>query len=81
MPMLFVKETLAPARWVALSASARLDRQRLEIEDRLGRGASGEHVFERPSPAVGVVLGKSDGVQFYARYGESFRAPTPVELA
>ncbi|MGH7821433.1 MAG: TonB-dependent receptor, partial [Candidatus Binatia bacterium] len=76
----FVTDTLTPRSWISLTLSARYDRNRLDIEDRLEGDASGEHVFDRVSPAAGVTLRPHRRLHVFARYGESFRSPTAVEL-
>jgi len=67
---------------LTLTASGRYNHTRTTIEDTGGNDPDldGKHTFHRFNPAVGATYQWSPAVNLYAGYGESTRAPTPVEL-
>ncbi|HVZ19933.1 MAG TPA: TonB-dependent receptor [Vicinamibacterales bacterium] len=67
---------------LTLTASGRYNHTRTTIADTGGNNPDldGKHTFHRFNPAVGATYQWSPAVNFYAGYGESTRAPTPVEL-
>ncbi|MGH7818308.1 MAG: TonB-dependent receptor, partial [Candidatus Binatia bacterium] len=75
----YVSDSFSPFPWATVTPAARYDRQHLAIDDHLG-AASGDHVFERVNPSIGLTLRPEPRLNLFARYGESFRAPTAVEL-
>lgn len=77
---LYLTNTLALATDVSLTLSARFNRTRVELKDRLGEELNGDHTFRRLNPAAGLTAGINDAMTFYAGYSESNRAPSPVEL-
>ena len=83
----YVQDSLTVARdvgvkgsSVVLTAAARWDRVAHDIDDRLGGGSAGTHVFERASPRLGVNVNVSERLSGYASYAEGFRAPAFFEL-
>lgn len=77
----YATDTFTPFPWLGLTASVRFDRTTIEIENLLDPAAGGSHRFSRPSPAIGATLRPSEALDLYARYGESFRAPSAIELS
>ena len=78
----------SPIRWTCRSASpltlsGRYDETRIRLSDRSGENPEldGSHDFDRFNPAGGVTFRPTPTMTLYASYGESARAPTPVELA
>lgn len=65
---------------VALTVSGRYDRTEVELRDQRGTALSGSHRFGRFNASTGITAQLSGTVQAYAAYGESSRAPSPVEL-
>jgi outer membrane receptor protein involved in Fe transport len=65
---------------VILTAAARWDWVRHDIEDRLERENSAVHHFERASPRAGVNVNVSERLGLYGTYAEGFRAPAFLEL-
>jgi iron complex outermembrane recepter protein len=63
--------------------SGRFDDTRIEVADRSGDSPEldGKHDFSRFNPAVGVTFRLAPTLTLYGSYGESTRAPSPVELA
>ena len=76
----YLTDTFTPRPWLSLTPSVRYDHTSLSIEDRLGGSASGSHSFGRVDPSIGATLRPWSRLGFFASYGESFRAPTAIEL-
>jgi Outer membrane receptor proteins, mostly Fe transport len=79
----YVLDTLNLSDSVALTVSGRYDDTRIELSDRSGDTPqlNGKHEFGRLNPAVGVTFRLAPAMTLYGSYGESTRAPSPVELA
>jgi outer membrane receptor protein involved in Fe transport len=75
-------DTLAPSDRFGITLSGRYDDTRIELSDRSGANPAldGAHDFSRFNPAAGVTFRLGDAMTLYASYGESTRAPSPVEL-
>jgi outer membrane cobalamin receptor len=80
---LYVLDTLNLSHDVAVTVSGRFDDTRIELSDRSGNNPQldGRHDYSRLNPAVGVTVRLAPAVTLYGSYGESTRAPSPVELA
>ena len=76
-------DTLKVSERVAATVSGRYDETRIELSDRSGANPQldGKHDYSRFNPAVGVTFRLAQTVTAYGSYGESTRAPSPVELA
>src|SRR5690606_19102435 len=63
--------------------SGRYDNTRIRLADRTGDTPelNGSHEFERFNPAGGITFHPNSALTLYLSYGESARAPSPVELA
>ncbi len=72
---------LTPA--LSLTAALRFNSTRVVLADRSGEDPdlNGRHRFSRLNPALGFAWDISPALNAYASYGESTRAPTPVELS
>jgi len=79
---LYATDTVAVTGRLALTLSARANRTRTTIADRSGAhpDLDGRHAFSRVNPAAGFTWRWSEALSAYGGYGESTRAPTPVEL-
>ena len=68
---------------LTLTVSGRLNNTLIDLEDQSGERPelNGEHDYFRFNPAVGLTWQATDNMNFYGSYGESSRAPTPIELA
>jgi iron complex outermembrane recepter protein len=79
----YVLDTLHLSDAVAVTLSGRYDDTRIVLSDRSGESPEldGRHDFSRFNPAVGVTLRLAPAMSLYGSYGESTRAPSPVELA
>ncbi|MGH8235500.1 MAG: TonB-dependent receptor [Steroidobacteraceae bacterium] len=75
-------DTLKLSDSVAVTASGRYDDSRIELSDRSGDNPQldGRHDYSRFNPAVGITLRLAPAMTLYGSYGESTRAPSPVEL-
>jgi outer membrane receptor protein involved in Fe transport len=65
---------------VVVSGGLRYDHIRVPFEDELDPAADTTSTFERLSPRGGVSVGLGRGASVYASAGQSFRAPSIVEL-
>ncbi|HEY5756180.1 MAG TPA: TonB-dependent receptor [Steroidobacter sp.] len=76
-------DTLNLSDRVAVTLSGRYDDTRSELSDRSGEDPEldGAHDFSRFNPAFGVTFRLTPAMTLYGSYGESTRAPSPVELA
>ncbi len=81
---LFAADTLTVGRAWHLTASGRYNRTRLENTDNIrpdgDASLSGDHVFARLNPALGLTYNPSPALNLYAGYSEGSRAATSVEL-
>lgn len=79
----YFADTLSVSDSVAVTLSGRYDNSRIEITDRTGETPelNGSHEYHRFNPAAGVTFQPTSELTLYASYGESTRAPSPVELA
>jgi outer membrane receptor protein involved in Fe transport len=68
---------------LAITLSGRYDDTRVELTDRTGHSPEldGKHKYSRFNPALGATFRVAPAISLYASYGESTRAPSPVELA
>lgn len=86
---IYLTNTTSITSKLDLTLSARYNNTGIEIGDRglqsqltIPRPALiGEHDYERINPAIGLTYAFKPGLSAYASYGESSRAPTPIELA
>lgn len=63
-----------------VTVSGRYSRASVALRDRLGTALDGKHVFTCLNPSLGVTFDVSEHLTAYASYGESNRAPSPIEL-
>ena len=75
-------DTLKLSDSVAVTVSGRYDDTRIELSDRSGDNPQldGNHDYSRFNPAVGITWRLAPAMSLYGSYGESTRAPSPVEL-
>ena len=86
---IYLTNTLSVTDKLDLTLSARYNNTGIEISDQGGQSLftvprpalNGEHDYERINPAIGVTYTFMPRLSGYASYGESSRAPTPIELA
>lgn len=77
---LYAVNALAATPRLGLTVSARYNRSQVTLRDGLGTALDGDHVFRRLNPAASATYRASATLAFFATYGTSSRAPTPVEL-
>ena len=82
---LYFSDTLTLAKNLNLTVSGRYNRFTVNNTDRLnplaGPGSlTGDYVFQRFNPAVGLTWSALPGVNAYARFSQGSRAPTAIEL-
>ncbi|MBM0105445.1 TonB-dependent receptor [Steroidobacter sp. S1-65] len=80
---LYFADTLSLSKRVAVTVSGRFDNTRIRLEDETGQSPelNGSHEFQRFNPAAGITFQPTSALTLYASYGQSTRAPSPVELA
>lgn len=77
---IYAGDTLAvwPALFVTVSSRFNLATQ--SLRDRIGDELNGDHSYLRLNPAMGLSYQPRPEIGGYVSYGESSRAPTPMEL-
>ena len=81
----YLSDTLTLAKNLNLTVSGRYNRFTVNNLDRLARVAgpgslTGDYVFQRFDPAVGLTFSPVSSLNAYARYSQSNRPPTAIEL-
>ena len=76
----YVANSFAPRPSLRLDAALRYNDVAVELRDQLGTALDGSHRFRKLNPSLGATLMPIPKLAFYARYGESSRVPSPVEL-
>ncbi len=76
----FFSETLAVTPALGLTLSGRYNSTTVELRDQIGTELNGSHDYSRFNGSAGVTWNVSPTAGIYATYGESNRAPSPVEL-
>jgi len=76
---LFFSDHLEIGERLQLGVSGRWNVTSVRLKDRLGTALNGDHDYSRFNPSVGMTY-RFPAAQFYARYSESNRVPSPVEL-
>ncbi len=82
---LFFTDTLTLPKKVNVTVSGRYNRFTVDNLDRLspiaGPGSlTGDYLFQRFNPAVGITWSPVSSVNAYARFSQGSRAPTSIEL-
>jgi len=77
----YATDTLTPISWLSLTGSLRYDRTHVSIDNRLEPESGGAHTFERVNPAAGLNVRLGERLDLYGHFGESFRAPSAIELS
>jgi iron complex outermembrane recepter protein len=76
----FGTDTFAVLRDLFLTVSGRFNYSAQSLTDELGGDLGGDHHYQRLNPAIGLSYQPRPEIGVYASYGESARAPTPMEL-
>lgn len=76
----YVVNAYAPSPKITLTASARLNRTDVKLDDQLGTALNGDHGFTRFNPSLGVSYRIAPEIGLFGSVSTSNRAPTPVEL-
>lgn len=77
---LYASDTLSLRRDLFLTLSGRFNYAALSMRDRIGDELTGDHAFHRLNPSAGLAYQPWKSFGVYGNYGESSRAPTPIEL-
>jgi outer membrane receptor protein involved in Fe transport len=82
---LYFTDTLTLAKTVNVTVSGRYNRFTIDNQDRLNpipgpNSLSGDYVYDRFNPAIGITWSPFSSVNAYARYSQGSRAPTSIEL-
>ncbi|MET0071317.1 MAG: TonB-dependent receptor [Candidatus Thiodiazotropha sp.] len=76
----YFTDTWSVSEQLALTLSGRWNKTEIELRDQLGTALNGDHSFTRFNPALGLAYDLREGLNLYAGYSESNRAPTAMEL-
>lgn len=76
----YVANSFAPRPGLRLDVALRYNDVSVELRDQLGTALDGSHRFRKLNPSLGATLMPIPKLALYARYGESSRVPSPVEL-
>jgi iron complex outermembrane receptor protein len=76
----FFTDTFNITPALAANVSGRFNAADINIQDLMGGALTGNHVYNRFNPAVGLTYRLTPGITLYGGYAESNRAPTPAEL-
>ena len=77
---IYVANSFAPSPRLRVDAALRYNDVAVELRDQRGTALDGSHRFRRLNPSLGATLRPTRRVALYARYGETNRVPSPVEL-
>jgi len=77
---LYASDTFSLRKDLFLSLSGRFNHATLSMDDQLGTALNGEHAFQRVNPSSGLAYQPWRAFGVYGNFGESSRAPTPIEL-
>jgi outer membrane receptor protein involved in Fe transport len=82
---LYFTDTLTLTKTVNVTVSGRYNRDTINNWDRLNgppgpNSLSGDYVYDRFNPAIGITWSPFSTVNAYARYSQGSRAPTSIEL-
>jgi outer membrane receptor protein involved in Fe transport len=78
---LYFLNTLDVTDRLAFTVGGRYNLVDIKLDDQLGEALNGDHAFQRFNPMVGATYKLVPGINLYAGYSESNRAPTPAELS
>lgn len=76
----YVANSFAPSSRLRVDAALRYNDVSVELRDQRGTALDGSHRFRRLNPSLGATLRPTRRAALYARYGETNRVPSPVEL-
>jgi iron complex outermembrane receptor protein len=76
---IFFSDFLSITENLQLGLAGRFNRTHTQLHDGLGTALNGDHTFERFNPSASVTYQLAKAT-LYARYSESSRVPSPVEL-
>jgi outer membrane receptor protein involved in Fe transport len=74
-------DTLSLTDELAATVAGRFNYEIIDLTDELGPELTGDHHYDRFDPAAGLTSQLTLNVNLFGGYGESNRAPTPVELS
>ena len=77
---LYFTDTLDITPALSANVAGRFNAAQIDIEDLNGTSLTGNHVYNRFNPSVGLTYKLSPSISLYGSYAESNRAPTPAEL-
>lgn len=85
---IYASNTFSVNEQLAITASARYNNSHIVLTDRgafdplaeENSDLNGDHDFDRVNPAIGFTYKINQNIGAYGGYGESARAPTPIEL-
>lgn len=76
----YLQLQVVPVENLRVTAGARYDSLKYEVDDKLGTGDSGDMDFSHVSPKVGVTYDITPNLNAYVSYSEGFVVPTTSQL-
>lgn len=77
---LYFTDTFNITPRLAANVAGRFNAADINIQDLMGGSLTGNHVYNRFNPSVGLTYKLTPAITLYGDYAESNRAPTPAEL-
>ncbi|MGR9074392.1 MAG: TonB-dependent receptor, partial [Gammaproteobacteria bacterium] len=78
---LYYSDTFSVTDDLAVNVAGRYNHTEITLSDRFGDELNGHHSFYRFNPSYGATYTIIPNLTAYGSYGESSRAPTPMELS
>lgn len=78
---LYVTDTLDLTDKLSLTAAGRFNRAEIALDDRLGEALNGDHSYTRFNPSIKLTYKALQGIDLFAGYSETNRAPSPAEFS
>lgn len=76
----YLTDTFDITSRISVNVAGRFNAAQIDIKDLNSTSLTGNHVYNRFNPAVGLTYKILPGITLYGGYSESNRAPTPAEL-
>lgn len=77
---LFAADVFTPRPRLTITTTARFNRARIQLDDRIGTALEGDHSFAQFHPSIGFAWELSPRLIPFANAALAGRTPTPVEL-
>lgn len=77
----FAADVLTVTPRLTVTATARINRVRIRLDDLLGTALDGDHAYTQAHPSLGGAYALTASVSAFGNAGFTGRTPTPVELS